>query len=176
MPKMIKGLEPPFEPLLSREAIEHLETLIDRNSVVLEYGSGASTLWLATRTFLTVSIEHDEEWYNEVTTRHEALNATVYLVTNPTAYAMMADEFPDRMFDVVFIDGWDLTRSRCIKASIPKLKPGGWMVVDDAQWPILETGVGKLCCWEREDYTGPRCGRSDGKVGHSMTSFFQKPR
>jgi predicted O-methyltransferase YrrM len=176
MPKLVRGLEPPFEPLLSRRAIDRFETLIDRDSVVFEYGSGASTLWLATRTFLTVSIEHNEEWYDEVTTRHEALNATVYLVTNPTAYAMMADEFPDRMFDLVFVDGWDITRSRCIKLAIPKLKPGGWMVVDDAQWPILDTGVEQLEGWEREDYTGLRRGRSDGQVKGGMTSFFRKPR
>jgi predicted O-methyltransferase YrrM len=176
--KLVKGLEPPFKPLLCQDAIDRFEELIDRDSVVFEYGSGASTLWLAARTFLTVSVEHDPEWYDEVTTRQEASNATVYLVQNHTAYVMMADEFPDRFFDVAFVDCLDKLRVHCIKAIIPKIKPCGWLVVDDTSWPMLKGAIGKtsgLARWEREDYKGVKYGRSDGKVVRGMTSFFQKP-
>lgn len=176
--KLVNGLEPPFKPLLCQDAIDRFEELIDKNSVVLEYGSGASTLWLVQRTFLTVSVEHDPEWYDEVTTRREAANATVYLVTDLSKYAAMADEFPDRMFDIVFVDCLDKLRVACIKAAIPKVARGGWLVIDDTSWPMLKGVLGKmgvLTLWEREDYVGAKYGRSDGKVVRGMTSFFQKP-
>ena len=175
--KLINGLEPPFKPLLCQAAIDRFEELIDKNSVVLEFGSGASTLWLAERTWLTVSIEHDKEWFNEVSLKLCGGTPQMYLV-KPENYHKAADEFPDRLFDVVFVDCYDKYRVPCIKASITKLKPGGWMVVDDAGWGMLQrvmckTGV--LARWERENYSGVKYGRQDGKVAKGMTSFFKKP-
>ena len=181
MPKMLRGLEPPFEPLLCQAAITRFASLIDKDSVVLEYGAGASTLWLARRTWLTVSVEHDEEWYDEVATRADAANATVYLVTDLSKYAAMADEFPDRMFDVVFVDGPDKLRRGCIRAAIPKLRPGGWMIVDDTDWRMLQPGLVILQDWEREEYRGTkfRWARVKGKIVwqqvRGVTSFFRKP-
>lgn len=181
MSKMLRGLEPPFEPLLCRAAITRFASLIDKDSVVLEYGAGASTLWLAKRTWLTVSVEHDKEWYDEVTTQAEAANAMVYLVTDLSKYAAMADEFSDRMFDVVFVDGLDKLRRGCIRVAIPKLRPGGWMIVDDSHWDMLQSGFLILQGWGREDYEGTkrrwaiRKGKLVNEEVVGTTSFFRKP-
>ena len=145
--------------------------------MVLEFGSGASTLWLAERTWLTISIEHDEEWFNEVSLKPCRGTPQLFLV-KPENYPKSPGEFPDKMFDVVFVDCFDKYRVACIKNSIPKLKPGGWMVIDDAGWGMLQSvfnKMGVLARWEREDYSGPKLGRQDGKVAKGMTSFFKKP-
>jgi len=160
---------------LCQEAIDRFEEIINKNSVVLEFGSGASTLWLAERTWLTISIEHDEEWFNEVSLKPCGGTPQMYLV-KPENYPKSADEFPDRMFDVVFVDCLDWYRIANIKASLPKLKPGGWLVVDDTNWPMLKPVVAVIGRkWEREDYTGPKHGRQDGKVVVGTTTFLRKP-
>jgi hypothetical protein len=46
-------------------------------------------------------------------------------------YAKQIDEFPDRYFDVVFIDG--RARPSCIKHSVEKVKAGGMLIVDDSE-------------------------------------------
>ena len=45
-------------------------------------------------------------------------------------YAAKIDEFPPGYFDVVLVDG--RARPSCIKHAIPKLKKGGWLVVDNS--------------------------------------------
>jgi predicted O-methyltransferase YrrM len=175
MPTLIKGLERPFKPLLSQEAIDRFEELIDKNSVVLEFGSGASTLWLAERVWLVCSIEHDEEWFNEVSLTLCGGTPQMYLA-KVEKFAAVASDFPDKMFDVVFVDCVSYQRVPCIKASFSKLKPGGWLIVDDASWPMLRPGLSILKRWVREDYNGTKYNPNTAKnVGPSITSFFKKP-
>lgn len=45
-------------------------------------------------------------------------------------YAGKIDEFTNDYFDVVLVDG--RVRPSCIKHAIPKLKKGGWLVVDNS--------------------------------------------
>ena len=44
-------------------------------------------------------------------------------------YAAIIDRFPDDYFDVVQVDG--RCRSSCAMHAIPKIKPGGYLIVDD---------------------------------------------
>jgi len=151
------------------------EEIIDKNSVVLEFGSGASTLWLAERTWLTVSIEHDEEWFKEVSRKLCGGTPQMYLV-KPEDYPQASGKFPDEMFDVVFVDCYDKYRTPIIKSSLGKIKPGGWLVIDDTNWPMMRGVVNTIGRkWEREDYNGIKHGRHDGKVTRSTTTFLRKP-
>ena len=49
---------------------------------VFEYGSGASTIWLARRAGAVISVEHDTGWYRHVSD-HVASFAHVHLVHRP---------------------------------------------------------------------------------------------
>lgn len=176
--KLIKRLEPPFEPLLCQEAIEFFGSIVGPDTVVFEFGSGASTLWLAQRALCVMSVEHDEEWFDEVqqALREHDLHAYVWLIPDIEKDYPRAIQFlPGWGVDIVFIDGLDKTRHKCVMHSMEKIEPGGWLVLDDTSWPRLKPSLRLLAAWERTDYTGEKSGRSDGKVVRGRTSFFRKP-
>jgi hypothetical protein len=53
-------------PWFTFPAIAFLETLDVSDLNVLEWGSGHSTLWWASRAATVLSIEHDQSWYDRV--------------------------------------------------------------------------------------------------------------
>lgn len=132
-------------PWITEEAIQFLELFLERvpNARVLEFGCGASTLWLAQRTAHLVSIEHNGEWYAiiEEHLKNTALYNPVNLILYPQPYAQLCQQFPDEYFDLVLVDGRN--RKACIMESIRTLKKGGVLMLDNAErsWyhPVIET-------------------------------------
>lgn len=176
--KLIKKLEPPFKPLLCQEAIEFFDSIVGPDTTVFEFGSGASTLWLAQRAKHVMSVEHDEEWFDEVqrVLQEHYLYAEVWLIPEvEKEYPRAIQLLPGWSADIVFIDGLDRTRHKCVMYAMEKIVPGGWLVLDDTSWPRLKPSLRLLAAWERTDYTGEKSGRSDGKVVRGRTSFFKKP-
>lgn len=186
--KPVRKIEPPFKPLLCSKSIEFFDAIVSPDMTVFEFGSGASTLWLAQRARHVISVEHDEEWFREVkrALREHALHADVWLITDLEEYPRAILDLPAAMYgpwinvfvpwiNVVFVDGFDRTRNECIAHSMGKITPGGWLVVDDSQWAKLRPGLRLLSDWKCTDFTGERTGRSDGKVTRGRVSFFRKP-
>lgn len=113
---------------------------------VFEWGSGASTLWLAARAATVHSVEHHAGWAEVLSPR---LPANVDLqVVEPVAtdepvvpsakpghagldfaaYVAAIDEVPGD-FDVVVIDG--RAREACLARAVERLAPGGIIVFDN---------------------------------------------
>jgi precorrin-6B methylase 2 len=142
--------------------MKFLESRLDRRARVFEYGSGGSTIFLGSRAGHVISVEHDRNWSNEVTQTAAALglpNVTVLLVEpsldldavtteagDPDAYvssesqfagktfrayAATIDQYSDGEFQVILIDG--RARPSCFKHSLPKLAPGGIIMLDNAE-------------------------------------------
>ncbi|WP_406698697.1 class I SAM-dependent methyltransferase [Singulisphaera sp. Ch08] len=120
----------------------------------LEFGSGRSTAWFATKLGRLASVEHHAGWHEQVqtmlTTRHPA-NVDYRLIPldhvesepeqaeyNPLPrYVAVVDEFPDESLDLVVVDGH--YRSTCIRRCVGKLRPGGLLLVDDLNlWPTRD--------------------------------------
>ncbi len=125
---------------------------------VLEYGSGASTLWLAARCGEVHSVEHDLE-FAEVTRKmcSGAANVTIH----PVAASRAADpavpserigheglDFSDYIstgatlggqFDLVIVDG--RARVASMEASLPLLSPGGRIVFDNSRRKRYRRGI-----------------------------------
>lgn len=122
------------EPWLTESAIEFLKEFFEQkpNATVLEFGSGASTLWIAERTTNLYSVENCAGWYNKITNllSNGNYNKVDYLLKE-TPYYNVCDQFPDNFFDLVIVDGRN--RKGCIAHSIPKLKPGGILMLDNAE-------------------------------------------
>ena len=53
-------------PWLTQDANRFLQTYLLRSDSGVEFGSGRSTLWLASRVGRLVSLEHDRDWYKRV--------------------------------------------------------------------------------------------------------------
>lgn len=118
---------------------------------MFEYGSGASTVWLAKRAHEVISVDHDAGWIEFSRPRLAELgNARVELVpadpqpvSDPLyhsgksgyrgqsfkAYADAIDRWPGR-FDLIVVDG--RARAACLAKAVERLADGGMIVFDNS--------------------------------------------
>jgi len=117
-----------------------------QDASVFEYGSGASTLWLARRARHVVSIEDDAGFFTRVS-KMKPDNVTYSLhradeIFDPDfesgrhdlrgksfrTYVRAVDETND-FFDLIVIDG--RCRRQCMERAVAHLKPGGAILLDN---------------------------------------------
>jgi Methyltransferase domain len=139
----------PDEPWIAQGAIRFCEASLTREMAGFEWGSGRSTAWFAQRLGSLTSIEHDTGWFKivqEKLKRRSIHNVTYRLVplNHPLEephrpfydpipdYVAAVEEFRDGTLDFASVDGH--YRLACIFAVIPKLKPGGLLLVDNTDW------------------------------------------
>lgn len=115
----------------TREIEQHLAAC--GNARVFEYGSGASTVWLAQRCGEIVTVEHDKEWldkFQRQTKGHDNVSLLHRPIDNgPGKYVNAINEF-DGKFDVIVIDGRH--RSACLETAASRLSANGIVVFDDS--------------------------------------------
>jgi predicted O-methyltransferase YrrM len=165
-------------PWLTEGAIEFLESYLKEkpNAKILEFGSGASTVWLAAKCGLLISVDHSQKWHeivkNEI--HHSGKNKHVKLLLRERPYFTLANKFQDEYFDLVLIDGRD--RVGCIQASIPKLKPGGILLLDNSERPRYTSGIKLMDSWKRFD--AKQIGKDSCGFMYKgwLTSWWIKPR
>jgi predicted O-methyltransferase YrrM len=131
----------PGLPWLTPEANRILETYLLPADAGLEFGSGGSTRWLAAHVGQLTSVEHNPLWFEKVqqSLKESHVQNTRYLLREKeggddkesphSAYVKVAGEFPEASLDFVLIDG--IYRGSCACAVLPKVKPGGMIVVDN---------------------------------------------
>ena len=116
-------------PWLAPNVIEYLESLLHADMRVLEHGSGGSTLWLAARVKAVTSVEGDEKWRAQIKGRAGA-NVRLYAGNYPS------DGMKRGRFDLLLIDGEPVeTRATWLYLAEKIVKPGGWIVLDNANRP-----------------------------------------
>lgn len=121
--------------------IRAIEKYINKDSVVLEWGSGGSTIHFAKLAKEYYSIEHNTEWYNRMlpsilpNTAYYHVPAQ-YTIEDPnqSTYNSFANyiDMPLRlgkMYDFVLIDG--RARRLCAYRVIPFLNPGAVVAIHD---------------------------------------------
>ena len=121
----------PYVPMISYRARREIESLLGPDVRMIEFGSGNSTPWFAARVGFLYSIEDLPDWYEHVQSvlkgrgvtnvRHELRHAQNY------ADLSMIE---DGSIDFALVDGTD--REGCIRATLPKLKSGGWVYLDNS--------------------------------------------
>ncbi|MCL4219075.1 MAG: class I SAM-dependent methyltransferase [Candidatus Hydrogenedentes bacterium] len=131
----------PDAPWLTRASVKMLEAWLQPTYTGLEWGAGRSTVWLAARVGALTSVEHNAEWHRRVQEQLVRFGADhVKLVLEPLdspAYVEIVQQSPDASLDFVLVDG--RRRDECALAALPKLKPGGWFILDNAQRYIPHT-------------------------------------
>lgn len=134
----------PSAPWLTPGAINFLNDNLKKEFIGLEYGSGRSTIWFAKKVNQLISIEHNAEWFNRVSSiiQNEGIKNIEYkLLPNPGAsivleetmisdYVQAVPDIPTESLDFILVDG--VVRPACALRGIPLLKPGGWLILDDA--------------------------------------------
>jgi hypothetical protein len=117
-------------PMMSYGLIEYLMGLDLSSFEVLELGGGHSTEFWAQRVRSLVTLETDSSWAN--TLKSKALgNVEVRATTADTITGEISAL--GRTFDIVVVD-ISGNRYRCSKAALQVLRPGGFILLDNADW------------------------------------------
>lgn len=118
-------------PWLPYSVTAFLETRINPDISVFEYGSGNSTLWWSKRVARLVACEHNRKWYDYVLERLPDNVEYVYHELTPDGDYARSAAATGEQFDIIVIDGRD--RVNCAKRSLASLKPGGVLVWDNTE-------------------------------------------
>lgn len=150
-------------PWLNFPAVEFLENAIKPGDRVFEFGGGGSTLFFCKKKTEVYTVEDNADWFEILSEMVKKRGYTQwngyfqspeqYAGTNTQRrpdnpadfmsgsrglgamtfekYARTIDTFPDAFFDVVLVDG--RARPSCFRQAIPKIKPGGLVVVDNTE-------------------------------------------
>jgi len=125
----------PGAPWLTPLAVAFLDDWLQPEHTGLEWGAGRSTLWFANRVDRLISIEHDRNWYSRVQTKllsRPRNNVTLVLASpDEDEYLRPARELEDESVDFALVDGISALRDRCAECAIPKIRPGGLLILDD---------------------------------------------
>lgn len=136
---------------------------------VFEWGSGASTLWLAARAGSVHSVEHDAGWAASLAPRLPAHVDLRVVSPAPTPTPVIGSAKPghagldfstyvaaidavDGLFDMVVIDG--RAREACLERAVARLAPGGLIVFDNVDRQRYRRAIGAL--GERVEVTTTR--------------------
>lgn len=172
-------------PWISFPSLKYIREITRPEMIVFEYGSGGSTLYWSSRVQKVISIEHDREWYQLLKNEFDKQgNSKVdyrlaeaqddsafanksfedpadyissdqsFLGKSFENYVRQIDQFPDQHFDIVVVDG--RARPSCILHALPKLKVGGYIIVDNSERDYYFKNIDlKNTEWKRKDFPGP---------------------
>src|SRR6202035_5764199 len=127
-------------PWIVPSAIRFLDRVLNPRSRIFEFGSGSSTVWFCERVGAVASIEDDANWYERVNRKLAGSRLTNYTLqlTSAESYPSCVKQFPDNSLDLVLVDGNEAPnagRLECLAAARSKVRPGGWLVLDDSDRP-----------------------------------------
>jgi predicted O-methyltransferase YrrM len=168
------------EPWLTEAANRFLEIYFQsrKNISILEFGSGASTLWFVCQNnagFIH-SIEHDKAWFKvvEASMVHAIKSSNGRCVGH---FELLDAPYYDKpkfgAYDLILVDGID--RVECIQHSKPHLNEKGILILDNSEREEYLPGIELLRDWPRiETYQ-----LTPDKYGYTYpgwkTTIFFKP-
>ncbi|ORE91070.1 hypothetical protein ATO13_21226 [Stappia sp. 22II-S9-Z10] len=138
----------PRRPWISYDATAVLAQMMrERPLAVLEFGSGASTLWFARRAAELHSVEHNPAWHTRVS---ELLNALPAERSARVEYELQPEEADYTTFrkgrvegfDIVLVDG--IWRRECVSNHLDTLRKGGVVYLDNSDADTSTNERGEL--------------------------------
>lgn len=182
-------------PWISFSSFDFLQSVIGTDFKVFEYGSGGSTLFFLNRVNELISVEHDLEWKKNVEQKinkrllkgkHEyffvpPINKQVSLIEASSAqfeefrnsdfidYVAIIDKYDDNYFDLIVIDG--RARPSCLKKSVTKVKPGGYILFDNSERAQYQEVLTLFNHWIIQDHYSPTI----TSTRFTKTAILQRP-
>jgi SAM-dependent methyltransferase len=166
----------PERPWIVPAAIGWLRRRIRSDWSILELGSGRSTAWFARRAGSVLSFEDNEYWYPRTKQRLERDGlSNVDLRLRPIEdFPSEVAGLPDASFDLVvvdFLEAPEVTRVDCIGPARKKVKPGGYLLLDDSDRPGYAPAYELLAGWRERRFTGIK----DEWPEACETAIFRRP-
>lgn len=150
----------PSAPWMSIAAIRIFDALLTKEMKGFEFGSGGSTIFFSKRAGHLVSLEHDVAWHAQIAKKIQELNihnVDYHLIEKEKTsnkpsligkrnddytvpftpatcfvnYYSFIDTYPNESFDFIIVDG--RARVECALRSVPKLKKGGMLILDNSE-------------------------------------------
>jgi hypothetical protein len=145
-------------PWLSPSSVRFLKQYLTEEMTGMEFGSGISTLFTATKVKHLISIENNKEWFEMISKRfiNEDINNVDYrfiaqndsdLYENSTFemesklgfkvrrdfvnYYMSVESVADNSLDFVLVDG--RARPECLYYALPKMKKKSIVILDNSE-------------------------------------------
>ncbi len=178
----IINLEAPV-PWIVFEAKKWMDSYLNENMIVFEWGSGGSTIYFSKKVRKVISIEHSLEWYEKVSSmiKHEKIENCDYYFIAPTksriahfmpyrSYTYVSKTFKEhselmftkyvKKIDDYSDESFDLimidgrSRAACICHAIKKIKKGGFLLLDNSERDLYFPAMKKLNKFKRLDFFG----------------------
>jgi hypothetical protein len=144
------------QPFMSFGAIRFLESVTWPGCRVLEVGGGNSTLWFLSRGANVTTIEHSNEWLSAIREKAgDTPSLTMHNLAGEDALRFLAS-LPDRSFDLALIDCGSAATSRpmALQAAKAKVSPGGWMVLDNSDFPAVKPATEHMAGYPARKFVG----------------------
>ena|SRR3990167_5406071 len=135
-------------PWLTKQSREFLDQFFQNNpdAKVLEFGAGGSTIWFSGKTKNLITIESQQDWFSFVKAKLERLGRNVDLRLIPNNYFEVCATFEKESFDLILVDA--RYRVQCIETSKNLVKPGGILMLDNADRVKYDNLKELLADWE----------------------------
>ncbi len=128
-------------PWMNYSFMSFLDQRLSPNFRLLEFGSGQSTLYFASRVSEVVSIEYDASWLQYI---QQSMPSNVMVIgqdqDNDGVYCRAAND--QGLFEVVVVDGRD--RVNCCIQAVNNLNDNGVIILDDSQRPQYQNAFRHL--------------------------------
>jgi ubiquinone/menaquinone biosynthesis C-methylase UbiE len=166
----------PERPWIVPAAIGWLRRRIRPDWSILELGAGRSTVWFVQRVGRVVSFEDNGFWVERTRERLEELGlGNVELVELPVEKLPEAlATLPESSFDLVVLDFLEapaVTRIDALKPAMNRVKPGGYLLLDDSDRSGYAAAYELLAGWRERRFTGVK----DEWPEACETSIFCRP-
>jgi len=143
----------PDKPWLCPGTVAFCQANLNKRMTAIEFGSGRSTRWFSSLVSRLISVEHQAEWFKLVQKQLADANIAnvdyrLIPLNHPELaperndysplpdYVAVADRLENQSIDFAMVDGH--YRTNCVKHLIPKIRPGGYLLVDDINmWHLI---------------------------------------
>ena len=130
-------------PFLTMDSIRFLDSMVRPGLKVLEIGGGNSSLWFLERCVNLTTYEHNIDWgmmlLNEVNENPGRYHPERFNLKMMKGRDVINDvnKLEDKSFDILLVDSMnDYTRRvASLRAAMKKVKPGGWIILDNSDNP-----------------------------------------
>ncbi|MGH2922702.1 MAG: class I SAM-dependent methyltransferase, partial [Solirubrobacterales bacterium] len=167
----------PERPWIVPATIGWLRRRIRRRWRVLELGGGRSTVWFARRAGEVLAFEDDPFWVGWARDRIAAdgLGGVEVRELPVERFVAELDRLPGERFDLVvvdFLESPEADRNDAVRAARAKVRPGGYLLLDDSDRPAYARAYELLGGWRERRFVGVK----DGWPEVCETAIFRRPR